>query len=260
MEKRIHTAPFEPQTPLPGPSSADNPPQTPTHARTKYLIRALAVSFTELERKVGASAINKVISVLKDPAFSISEFDCAIRTTHECLSLTISLVDEQLCHNGFSPVQIVDDAGTCSGTAYLRDPVEIVQRHLPLDNTENTLYSPITKKDSDGNELFNHPLETPIARAVHQFVGETVMGSLQEEVVWNDTPTPGPQSFFGLIQLYTDKSCTTLKTSDVVSYPVQIFLLNFSSHCRHRCINTGSTIVGFLTVNVSSGTKTSTLD
>ena len=123
--------------------------------------------FTELERKVGASAINEVISILKDPAFSISEFGSAIRTTYECRFSTTSLVDEQLSHTGFSPIQILDDASTCSGTVYMRGPVKILQTQLSLANTENTLYSPTTKKDSDRNEQCDHLLETRTARTVY---------------------------------------------------------------------------------------------
>ena len=104
VEKRIHTAPFAPQTPPPSPSRACSPLQTSTKARANYLIRALAASFTELERKFVAFAINELISILKDPAFSISEFDCAIRTTYEFRSLTTSLVDGQLSQNDFSPI------------------------------------------------------------------------------------------------------------------------------------------------------------
>ena len=81
------------------------------------------------------------------------------------MSFPYDLVDEQLSHNGFSPVQILDDAGMCSGTVYMRDPVEILQTQLYLPNTESTLYSPTTKKDSEGNELFSHPLETKKSEA-----------------------------------------------------------------------------------------------
>ena len=240
-------------------SSSDSPcdaplPPTSTPSRADLLVQSLAASLTTLEYKAGAGRVSEVITILQDPAFSLEKFNSAVRTVEECRHVTASMVETHFRTEGYKSHIIPDKTGKYSAQLYLRDPVDMLRRQLALANDQNTLFHPSPQTTPDGTAIFSHPLHTDFAKTLHQVTRQRVQLSDDPQVVWAEETDPTPSSFAGLLQVYSDKSSTSLKSSAIVAYPIHVTLLNFSAPLRRHCIRTGLTIVGYLPyiVNPSS--------
>lgn len=75
------------------------------------------------------------------------------------------------------------------------------------------------------------------------------MSSGDGSVFWNYTDNGFPRSFVGLVQIFSDKTATMLKSSAYFAYKIYIFLLNTSPQKREWLINDGFTIFVFLPVS-----------
>eukprot|EP00737_Agarophyton_chilense_P001618 gb/GEZJ01001816.1/.p1 GENE.gb/GEZJ01001816.1/~~gb/GEZJ01001816.1/.p1 ORF type:complete len:286 (+),score=22.95 gb/GEZJ01001816.1/:1476-2333(+) len=75
---------------------------------------------------------------------------------------------------------------------------------------------------------------------------EDILHSQDPEVIWHEHKTIGIDTFKGFVQLYSDKSSTTLKSSSFTSYPLHITRLNFSDSFRRHCISRNYTVVGYI--------------
>lgn len=96
-------------------------------------------------------------------------------------------------------------------------------------------------------------------------VAATVVAAIQKRVItsndnlhfWN---TGFIESFVGLLQLYTDKSSTSLKQSSVTSYPLHITFSNFSDDFRRQCISQDLTVVAYLPTSIEEVFSDAVLD
>ena len=70
------------------------------------------------------------------------------------------------------------------------------------------------------------------------------MANTNQHVMWRDNGNH--RSFNGFIQLFTDKTVTTLKSNGMVAHAVHATLINFSKTYRRKLIHEGKTIIGFL--------------
>lgn len=70
--------------------------------------------------------------------------------------------------------------------------------------------------------------------------------------IWNENTKEKHSSFVDIIQIYSDKTATTLKSNPIVVYPAEIVLLNFTSDFQKFLINHGHRNVGQLLVLVSN--------
>ena len=70
------------------------------------------------------------------------------------------------------------------------------------------------------------------------------MRSSDKSVQWSMGPSE--KTFIGFLQLFTDRTVTTLKASGMVAHAVHITLVNLDKHTRRSFIQNGHTIVGFL--------------
>ena len=72
------------------------------------------------------------------------------------------------------------------------------------------------------------------------------------DVIWNDEDRNFSKYFVPFIQVFTDKTATSLSSSAFVAYPLHIVVLNTSAERREWLINNGLTILGFLPASVAS--------
>ena len=71
-----------------------------------------------------------------------------------------------------------------------------------------------------------------------------MMKDVRSNVVWYDGSER--KSFVGFLQVFTDKTVTSLKVGSVTAYVVHVTLLNATKKFHRKLIQSGKTIVVFL--------------
>ena len=169
-----------------------------------------------------------------------------------------SLTDIHFAEHGFTSSLISDSSGTYSGPLYHRDPVQALIRQIDKANSDNCLFLHTQRTYTNHAQGISHPMHTSLALRLQTYVKERVMCSENDSVIWNDNDLSLPLSFVGKLQLFSDKTCTTLKASAAVEYPVHLTLFNFSLPLRRNLISSGLTIIGYLLVTTIDSPDTST--
>ena len=222
------------QQPTPSPLLLTTPPlelepDSPSFStKSKLLLQSLAMSFAAINRKLGSNVMDEIFTILQDEDFSLPLFLASFPSSKSCSSLVSSLTDIHFAEHGFSSSRISDSSGTYSGLLYHRDPIQALIRQIVKANSENCLFLHTQQTDTDQTQLISHPMHTSLALRVQKYIRERVMGSENDSVIWNDNDPSLPLSFVGQLQLFSDKTCTTLKAFAIVAYPVHLTLLYFS--------------------------------
>lgn len=81
---------------------------------------------------------------------------------------------------------------------------------------------------------------------IYRDIRQRIMSSGDDHVFWNDTDNGLPISFVGVVQIFSDKTANTLKSSAMVAYSIHNVLLNSSPDRREWLTNNGYTIFCFL--------------
>ena len=238
------SSPPSPHLPSPTPNipSTDTTPSL-SNTESILLVQSLAISLCTVERHTGTKLTDEIISILNNPLFSLSRFRNDIQSTAQCKLLVSSIVDEHLSSNGYQTKSISDSSGTSSGLLYFRNPIDVLRQQLALANKDNSFFRCVKRTNHQGERIFSHPLHTSFAQELETYIAQQVMAHPEDDVTWNNT------SFVGFLQLFSDKSSTTLKASAIVAYPIHLTFLNFSLPLRQHCIRNGLSIIGYLPVS-----------
>lgn len=95
-----------------------------------------------------------------------------------------------------------------------------------------------------------HPMSTLYASSIYESVRVRVMGSPGSSVFWtNENDSSASFFFVGVLQLYSDKTATTLKANTIVAYHVHVVLLNFVEKFYLYLFDHGYTLVGLLPIS-----------
>ena len=86
------------------------------------------------------------------------------------------------------------------------------------------------------------------------------MSSEEASIEWNQSRSTTPNSFIWMLQIYTDKTATTLKSQSLVGYPIHVTFLNVTIQFRRFLIDHGYTLVGFLPVGFQDAQSDSDAD
>lgn len=78
------------------------------------------------------------------------------------------------------------------------------------------------------------------------------MSSLSVDSVLVESESDKKPRFAGMVQVYTDKTATTVKAFATVTYPVRVTLLNFTNELRRYLSDNGHTFAGLLLVSTAA--------
>lgn len=145
----------------------------------------------------------------------------------------------------------MDSSGTSYGFIYATDPITLLQQQIKLANHSNCEFQP-SRMNNNAQDEISHPLHTKTINEVYNHIRQSIMASNDEDVYWNSNSSVGPLSFLGCLQMFTDKSKTSLKTKAMVAYPVHITFENFTNSFRRHLISKDLTIVGYLPTKLLS--------
>ena len=188
----------------------------------KQLARVLA----HLCQRTGKEEINKVINTLRNPEFSLDKFQVEYASADDCLNMVDSKFSSKSRKFGFRCIPIEEEGTGICYEFYMRSPVDVLRSQIRQTCSKTTSFDvPFINKSTDSS--YCHPMMAKLGQSAIPIVREAISSSKQPEVYWRMPAESGESSFVGLIQTYTDKSRTALKSSGFQFYPVHINLLNF---------------------------------
>ena len=205
----------------------------------------LAVLLSEIAHNSSNKIVNSLILSLADPDIHIPRFLESFPNANECHSYTDSFCRQALNNNGFVEKHLkVPDTGV-SCTIFTCNPVELLRQQIEVCNAENCHFEPYSEL-RNGNNAPSHVMASEFGKELNRMAKFHVQLSDEETVFWKSLVANGSESFAGLLQIYSDKTSTTLKSRGFKFYPVHLVLLNFKETLRRKLITSGRTIVGYL--------------
>lgn len=217
--------------------------------RQDIIIERIAASFLAIEKNMGCETVAAIIENIEDPMFSVERFKGTIKSTLQRMQKSETM-EGLLERNGFQQKIVKDDEKGFNGTLYYRDVKQVLSDQLSLAHENNTYYFPKVSKSPDGVVQYKHPMDTEKAVTMYHEIRAAVMSDSRSDVFWRETAEEEVPCFVGFVQVYSDKTHTTMKTSGVVAYPIHITLQNFSEPVRRACIDSGLSLMGYLPVSV----------
>ena len=208
-----------------------------------------------ISKKSGATLINKLISHLNSPSFKREQFLNNIKSAADCRVLLQQNHKSWLQQNGFQHKKMLHtlpDSSTVSSTLYFRNVVNVLKNQLKtVSNHHQIIYRTGRYPDTGSTTArTSHPLHTRYFSDIEGHLRRTVQGCTNASIWWNDNSRNSPVSFGGYLQIFTDKTSSSLKHNSFCAYPVHAVLLNFSREHRLWLVENGYSIVVFLAVSV----------
>ena len=205
----------------------------------------IMLKLAHITRSSGRRSISELITLLRSDSLSFESFRKRSFNAQDCVKFEEKIIFSKLRNQGFEPVIIHDPDSGIECDVYMRSPAGVLQKQIKGSSTSNTVYNP---NERTRDEEISHPLHGKLGREGVPAVTNLIMSHTGRESMWCTEENNGKQSFVGMLQLYSDKSQTTLKESAFQFYPFHITLLNFTEPYRRNCIINGLSLVAFLPV------------
>ncbi len=210
---------------------------------------SLSIGLYRLSRKAGIESIKGLIALLNDENLKIEDVRNSISSFHQCKRNVQSRLSSQMVSGGFVEHRVVDDADNeCS--IFTRNIVDVIREQVRYSN-RSEIYLSVSEAVLDLEEdkkdiaINSHPIAAGLGRNGIDEIISAVQASSDLGHVWHSSTSSTP-SCPGFVQLYSDKSHSTLRALSFTFYPVHAVLLNFKESVRRRLIVSGKTIVGYL--------------
>ena len=229
----------EPQHPPPDPNVVD-----PFH-KTKECIDQFCDIVCQSSDYKTLKALKSIIALLHSSHFDISFFRKSVTDIQSCKKWSCSKFTEQASTEGFRKKKAsLNIHGSQHVADYFhRDIQSVLKEQVQAASPEDIIIQPSDCAVSD-NSSIKHPMQSSYFRNRYNVIRNTVICSKDKSVVWYDDHKE--KSFVGFVQLFTDKTKSSLKIGGMTAYVIHATFLNFTKKFRQHLIQTGKTIVGFL--------------
>ena len=219
-------------------------------ATSEEVVEALSIFLGTLCSDIGAAKLDHLLLLIQHPAYkpelSAEKFTSAT-SLKQYIRTKVMDAERDYERLGFRQ-QIVSVPEGVRCKFYMRDPIEVLKLQLRSSRRQNTIYEYVREVNRRNERIFKHPLSGKLASEGFPKITEAIKRSTRPDVCWDTSLN----NFVGAIQLYSDKSSTSLACSAMTFYPLHLTLLNFSHDLRRRLIQRGDTKVAFLPVYISS--------
>ena len=229
-----------------------------SEATTEEVIEAIRRLLLDIGAATGAKTVNLMIKLLKHPRFCVHAFNKGIASHDGIRADANRQLEDDLLSLRFEKDNVVDtEEGDADANMWIRDPVEVVRRQIATMATDKCdMNRLIMECDSvrqcgdDGKRLYSHPMSTPLAATVAERVRDAAMTACargdKDVSGWEDG-----YDFVLLLQVYSDKSSQTLKTSSHTHFPLHVAVMNTSLGMKEKLIVGGDCVVGYLPTDIS---------
>lgn len=219
-----------------------------TDSNDMNIVHELASLLYKASERCGQNDVNQIISFIRNEKFDVSKFKEEISNVKDCRRIQIEMEQDGVVYEGFEKQEITTETHGTRGNIYGKDVVTVLQRQVAALSDVDL----VTTCSLEGTKLLNHICRTSHSSLIERAARRNAVMDPDPMKSWNEDNSSRPNSFVGLIQVYSDKACTTLKQSSVTSYPLHVTLLNATSSARDRLIRDGLTVVGFLPVEMNA--------
>lgn len=199
-----------------------------------------------ISRSVGRRCVSELIEMIRSECFSVAAFRKRCSSAKDCTELEEEVVSSNLVDHDFKLVVIKDPETGIECDIHIRSLISFLRKQINGCSGLDTIFNPNVDPHMDA---YSHPMLARLGREGVPAVVSSIMSNLEEETLWCTDTNNGGWSFVGMLQLYSDKSRTTLKESAFQFYPFHVTLLNFSDNYRRQCILNGLSLVAFLPVS-----------
>ena len=209
----------------------------------KKAIILLKLKLGRLGRATSQKDVNEILRVLSLPSFRLGAFLSSCCNYNDCKLEEDSILQQSLHSKGFTKRTLIDPTTDVCCDIYARSPLQVLQNQIAGTSQDTCFFDP-----AGNGTTFNHPMMGELGQYGVKSISKAIMRSANNGILWHDKITSAEFSFVGLVQIYSDKSRTSLKESAFQFYPIHITLLNFHDDYRRKCIVNGSTFLAFLPV------------
>ena len=225
-------------------------------ATSEEVTEALGVFLGTLLGDIGAAKLDRLLLLIQHPSYkpelAAKKFSSA-STLKQYIRTKLLDTERDFGLLGFRQ-HIISESGGSSCKMYMRDPLEVLKFQLTKSRRQNTIYEHVREVNRKHERIFNHPLSGKLASEGFPKILESIKRCARSDVCWDTSRN----NFVGAVQLYSDKSSTSLGCNTMTFYPLHVTLLNFSNELRRRLIQAGDTKFAFLPVHLSkAGEKAS---
>lgn len=193
-----------------------------------------------LFKNVGERICNALISAICDGGVAGLSFLQRMTCVRAIIEFKDTQMEGRLRREGFKRIEEKD--GDVKFEWHWRNPINILQRQIATTPSTGLIITPCS------GDIITHPLNSRLGNEAFPCAEAYIKSHSNIDVIWMDSATDNEQSFIAGLQLFSDKSQTSLSSGSVQFYPLHVTLLNFTEEYRRRHIMNGDTIVAYLPV------------
>lgn len=188
--------------------------------------------------------LKNVIELIHSEFFDIDLFRTRVKNLDCCIKHCKDTFSRKAAKDGFHKKTVFyEDNNTKYAAEYFcSDIVTVLRDQVVHAREEDIIYNPPEVDNVRTSK--GHPMQLSYFRnAVHKRKME-IMRSTDPESMWYNSQVK--KSFVGFMQMFTDKTVTTMKIGGIAAHVVHATFLNFTKKYRKTLIQEGKTIIGFL--------------
>ena len=225
-------------------------------------VRDFCALLTTCTSKDSLTVFRSTVSMLTNPAFDIQSFRRHIKDFKSCVKFNERSFTEIADTDGFSKFEVSFDDGDDihKSLLYRKDVVRVLQKQVEMASQGDFIYNSCGSNTGTTNarNTWCHPLDTDYFTSFEDILRKRVMSSSNPDIFWSSTSTR--HCFPGFIQVFTDKTVTTLKASGMAAHAVHAVFVNCSKEYRRYLIQNGYTIIGFLPTHIFETSPSDSID
>ena len=228
-----------------------------SEATSEEVVEAMKRVLLDIADAMGAKTTDLFIKQLHHPSLRFEDFKRGVKSHSQLRADADEQVEKELISLRFRKEQ-VNDTGEEEAAAdmWVRDPLDVICRQvatLAIDGKDmNRLIlncDSVKQRGDNGEPVYSHPLSTPLAASVADRVRDRVRTACADDVEgvcgWEDD-----YDFVLFLQLYSDKSSQTLKTSSQTHFPLHVAVHNTSLTAKENLIRSGDCVVGYMPTSI----------
>ena len=214
-------------------------------ATSREVLEALRRVLLEIGDRIGIRLTDTLIHAMSDEAFDPALFRSDVKSLRDLRNHENEKIRKSFEGMSFKECHVFDPEDNAAyGVAWLRNPVEVLKHQILKCRPQDMSFEAISEVNRKGERVWGHAMGCDLAREAIPIICMDIMRS--PDATWSNGV-----SFVGACQVYTDKTCQTLKASSHSFLPLHLSLLNMTIAARESLISSGETVVGYLPVNFS---------
>lgn len=152
------------------------------------------------------------ISLCTYLVFCESSFQNVISFTEHCFDIHASMPSLQVRSAGFSSFVLTDSQHPFACFFFLKNPIDVRKQLLTLAYFDSTFVHRVFYSSPSQYSDFAHPMAAALSKQAISAPGAAFMQLLFDDVNWHSSLISDIGSFLGLVDVYSGRSFTFLKT------------------------------------------------